>query len=212
MTGPRLTVGQLFEAQVRRTPGRIAVSDGQRTLTYQELNRRANRWAAELHGRGVGREQRVGLLADRTLEAVVACLAVVKAGAAFVPLEPAHPVDRLRSVLRDCAPALVLTDPAALSVAGSLDVPTVLVSDTYFTEDQLAHLLDRPELGDLSGVRVFRSHQHGLDKASGLFDIVPHRMEVPSRGVIEQELLRRIAGGVYTAEEMLLMLGELGID
>jgi len=46
----------------------------------------------------------------------------------------------------------------------------------------------------------------------GLFDIVPHRMEVPSRGVVEQELLRRIAGGVYTAEEMLLMLGELGLD
>lgn len=51
-------------------------------------------------------------------------------------------------------------------------VPVIFVSDTYFTEEHLALLLDRPQLGDLRGVRIFRSHQHGLDKASGLFDIV----------------------------------------
>jgi FMN phosphatase YigB (HAD superfamily) len=51
-------------------------------------------------------------------------------------------------------------------------IPVIFVSDTYFTEEHLTHLLDRPELGDLRDVRIFRSHQHGLDKASGLFDIV----------------------------------------
>jgi FMN phosphatase YigB (HAD superfamily) len=52
------------------------------------------------------------------------------------------------------------------------DVPVVLVSDTYFTEDHMRYLLDRPELGSLRDIRIFRSHQHGLDKASGLFEIV----------------------------------------
>jgi hypothetical protein len=63
-----------------------------------------------------------------------------------------------------------------IRLAQKHSVPIIFVSDTYFTEEQLAHLLDRPELGDLSGVQVFRSHQHGLDKASGLFDIVMEQL------------------------------------
>jgi FMN phosphatase YigB (HAD superfamily) len=59
-----------------------------------------------------------------------------------------------------------------MALARKHDTPIILVSDTYFTEDHLRHLLDRPELGSLQGVRVFRSHQHGLDKASGLWEIV----------------------------------------
>ncbi|WP_367133611.1 HAD family hydrolase [Saccharothrix sp. HUAS TT1] len=59
-----------------------------------------------------------------------------------------------------------------IRMAHKHDVPVVLVSDTYFTEEHLAHLLDRPELGSMRDVRVFRSHQHGLDKANGLFEIV----------------------------------------
>lgn len=59
-----------------------------------------------------------------------------------------------------------------VTLAQKHGVPTVFVSDTYFTEDQLAHLLDRPELGDLVDIKVFRSHEHGLDKSSGLFEIV----------------------------------------
>jgi hypothetical protein len=61
---------------------------------------------------------------------------------------------------------------AIIRLAQKHDVPLIFVSDTYFTEEQLAHLLDRPELGDLRSARVFRSHQHGVDKASGLFEIV----------------------------------------
>ncbi|HEU5471766.1 MAG TPA: HAD family hydrolase [Actinophytocola sp.] len=59
-----------------------------------------------------------------------------------------------------------------IQLARKNDVPVILVSDTYFTEEHLRHLLDRPELGPMQDVRVFRSHQHGLDKASGLFEIV----------------------------------------
>jgi FMN phosphatase YigB (HAD superfamily) len=59
-----------------------------------------------------------------------------------------------------------------VTLAQKHGVPVIFVSDTYFTEEHLNHLLARPQLGDLTGVRIFRSHQHGLDKASGLFDIV----------------------------------------
>lgn len=59
-----------------------------------------------------------------------------------------------------------------VQLAGKHDVPLVLVSDTYFTESQLTHLLDRPELKELSDARVFRSHQHGTDKATGLWEVV----------------------------------------
>ena len=72
---------------------------------------------------------------------------------------------------RDCT--IVDFDVAEIvRLAQKHGVPVAFVSDTYFTEEHLAHLLDRPELGDLRGVRIFRSHQHGLDKSSGLFEIV----------------------------------------
>jgi FMN phosphatase YigB (HAD superfamily) len=59
-----------------------------------------------------------------------------------------------------------------IQLARKHDIPVILVSDTYFTEDQLSHLLNRPELGSLQDIRVFRSHQHGMDKASGLWEVV----------------------------------------
>jgi FMN phosphatase YigB (HAD superfamily) len=80
------------------------------------------------------------------------------------------------------------------------DVPIVLVSDTYFTEDQLGHLLDRPELGDLSGARVFRSHEHGLDKGSGLFEIVLEQL-----GARPEQLVHmgdNLVADIETAEEL----------
>lgn len=63
-------------------------------------------------------------------------------------------------------------------------VQVIFVSDTYFTEEHLALLLDRPELGDLSGVRIFRSHEHGLDKSSGLFDIVLEQLRLKPEQVV----------------------------
>ncbi|KAA5835058.1 HAD family hydrolase [Saccharopolyspora hirsuta] len=71
-----------------------------------------------------------------------------------------------------------------VQVADKNHIPIVLVSDTYFTADQLAHLLDRPELGPLRDARVFRSHQHGLDKGSGLWKIVLHELGMSPEQVV----------------------------
>ncbi len=105
----RRLVHQLIEDQVGRSPDSVAVVYEDATLTYAELNRRANQLARYLRGEGVGADQRVGVYVERSLEMVVGLLGVVKAGGAYVPLDPGYPVERLASMLEDAAPGIVLT-------------------------------------------------------------------------------------------------------
>jgi amino acid adenylation domain-containing protein len=102
-------VHELFEAQVERTPDAVAVVFDEHALSYAELNRRANRLAHHLRSLGVGPDARVGLCLERSPEMVVGVLGVLKAGGAWVPLDPSHPAERLRYLLRDAAPRVVLT-------------------------------------------------------------------------------------------------------
>lgn len=99
----------LFLAQVLRTPDAVAVAAEDRQLTYRELNDQANLVASALRSAGIGPEGRVGILLDRGLEMIVAILAVLKSGAAYAPLDPAHPEERLRFILRDSSPSVILT-------------------------------------------------------------------------------------------------------
>ncbi len=98
-----------FEQQARRTPERTAVVDGQERTTYEELNRRANQLARHLVKMGVGVEDRVAVLLGRTAETVAALLGVLKAGAAYVPLDPSHPQERLEYLLADSKVSAVVT-------------------------------------------------------------------------------------------------------
>ncbi|WP_162624807.1 non-ribosomal peptide synthetase [Streptomyces cadmiisoli] len=113
-----------FERQVLSTPEADAVIGTTRTLSYSGLDRRANRLAHHLIGRGAGPGALVALPLPRTEEFLVAVLAVLKAGAAYLPLDPDHPADRLRHVLDDAAPELVLEsvpDDGDLAAAGCPD-------------------------------------------------------------------------------------------
>ncbi|MBG6090820.1 non-ribosomal peptide synthetase [Actinomadura viridis] len=103
------TIPELFEAQAARTPGDTALVHGDRALTYGELNARADRLARHLVARGIGPEDRVALVLPRTPEIVVAILAVLKAGAAYVPIDPEYPAEHVAYLLGDCRPALTLT-------------------------------------------------------------------------------------------------------
>lgn len=98
-----------FHAQVARTPNAVAVSCGEQTLTYAELNRISNRVAHGLIAQGVGPEQRVVLLAERGIELLTMILAVFKAGGAYVPLEPAYPSERVARIVTSSEPRVVLT-------------------------------------------------------------------------------------------------------
>ncbi len=109
-------VQSLFEAQVRRQPDAIAVQSGEHSLTYRELNARANRLAHHLREQGVGPDARVALCVERGLDLVVGLLGILKAGGAYVPLDPAYPAERLDFMLRDCAPVAVLVQTATRSL------------------------------------------------------------------------------------------------
>jgi len=109
-------VQSLFEAQVRRQPDAIAVQSGEHSLTYRELNVRANRLAHHLREQGVGPDARVALCVERGLDLVVGLLGILKAGGAYVPLDPAYPAERLDFMLRDCAPVAVLVQTATRSL------------------------------------------------------------------------------------------------
>jgi amino acid adenylation domain-containing protein len=100
---------QLVEAQVERTPDAEAVRFRDRSLTYRELNARANQLANYLLKRGVGRDVLVAVCAERSIEMVVALLASLKAGGAYLPLDPEFPAERLRAILEDANPPVVLT-------------------------------------------------------------------------------------------------------
>jgi amino acid adenylation domain-containing protein len=115
---------ELFEAQARRHPQRVALSCGGQSLSYAELDARAGRLAEDLRRRGVGAEARVGLCLERSAEAVVAMLAVLKAGGAYVPLDPGYPPERLAELLADSAAVLLLSQ-AKLAARLPAGLPTV---------------------------------------------------------------------------------------
>ncbi len=94
-----LCLHQLFEQQVARTPDSLALTFRNENLTYAELNARANQLAYYLRAQGVGMENRVGIFLERSVEMVVALLAILKAGAAYVPLDPQYPAHRLSFML-----------------------------------------------------------------------------------------------------------------
>jgi amino acid adenylation domain-containing protein/non-ribosomal peptide synthase protein (TIGR01720 family) len=100
-------------AQVERTPGQIAACCAGRQISYRALDRRAARLAGRLRARGVGAESLVAIRMERSLELLVAVLAVLKAGGAYLPIEPDAPPERLRLMLADARPGLVLVDGRA---------------------------------------------------------------------------------------------------
>ncbi|MFE7593453.1 amino acid adenylation domain-containing protein, partial [Kitasatospora sp. NPDC057512] len=107
---PAASVPELFRAQVRAMPGQVALVSGDVSLTYQELDERANRLAHALIARGAGPERLVAVALPRSAELVVAILAVLRTGAAYVPVDPEYPAARIGHMLDDAAPVLVVTD------------------------------------------------------------------------------------------------------
>jgi amino acid adenylation domain-containing protein len=105
---------QLFEEQVERTPNAVALVSGQKRVTYVELNRRANQIANHLLARGLKSGSLVGVYLERSPEMVVAILGVLKAGAAYVPLDPAYPSDRIKFIVEDSQLQILLTQKSLI--------------------------------------------------------------------------------------------------
>lgn len=121
-------VHALLAEQAARTPDAIAVEYADEVVTYRELNERAERLASYLRGRGVAPESLIGVCIDRSIELVVGLLAVWKAGCAYVPLDPTHPVERNRYILADCGASVLLTQRAMMARLPAVEV-TVCLDD-----------------------------------------------------------------------------------
>src|SRR5699024_2741539 len=126
------TLPELFQQQVEATPDNIAVEFENHTLTYAELNARANQLAWYLIGQGIGPEDIVALAIPRSADLVIAAVGLRKAGAAYLPLDPDAPVERVTFMLQDAAPRLLLTIEGI-----SLENPAgtrLIVTDPVITE------------------------------------------------------------------------------
>ncbi|BCK68039.1 hypothetical protein Srufu_019920 [Streptomyces libani subsp. rufus] len=123
------TMGSLLAAQVRRTPDATAVLFGDTTLTYAELNARANQLARHLVALGVGPEQVVAVALPRSADTIVGLLAVIKAGGAYLPLDPDDPAERLRYTLSDARPVLALVSSGSNLNALDSEIPFVVIDD-----------------------------------------------------------------------------------
>ncbi|MDQ6605513.1 MAG: amino acid adenylation domain-containing protein [Actinomycetota bacterium] len=117
----RESIKECFEEQVARTPAADAVVFGDERLTFDELNRRANRIAALLRNHGVGPGTLVGVLMQKSIDLVPAVLAVVKSGGAYIPLDPLYPRDRIEFMVADAEPSVLLTHEKHLATAPDTD-------------------------------------------------------------------------------------------
>ncbi|HET9893401.1 MAG TPA: amino acid adenylation domain-containing protein [Streptosporangiaceae bacterium] len=136
---PSATVASIFEAQVARTPRAVAVSGSFGSVTYAELNARANRFARRLASLGAGPEVVVGLCAGRGLDVLVGMLAIVKAGAAYLPLDPDYPAERIALMIEDAACELaIVEDGLAIDLRGAGVVRFNPVADAAWPDRDLA--------------------------------------------------------------------------
>ncbi|HKQ08258.1 MAG TPA: amino acid adenylation domain-containing protein [Blastocatellia bacterium] len=158
-------LSEVFEAQVAQTPEAIAIEDDERQLTYGELNRRANQLANYLRGFQAGAESFVGICMPRSVDLVVAILGTLKAGAAFIPMDPSQPDQRLRFLIEDSGAALVLSlrrlagrIPAERAQAICLDTDWQLISEAPSSN------LDSPAGGDNAAYVIYTSGSTGTPK------------------------------------------------
>jgi non-ribosomal peptide synthetase component F len=124
-----LCIHHLFEQQVERTPQATALVFMDQSMTYAELNGRANRLALLLVGLGVQPDTLVAICVERSLAMVIGVLAILKAGGAYVPLDPSYASDRLRDIMTDAAPTVVIVDKTGRLTLGEEALCSVAVVD-----------------------------------------------------------------------------------
>ena len=177
---PHKCLPALLEERVRQYPHNIALVYEDTSLTYEELNKKANQLAHLLIAKGVGPEQFVALAMPRSLEMVVGLLAILKAGAAYLPLDPEYPNDRLTFMLSDAQPACVLTSSGvAFKLPEMHDIRQIILDEASTIEELGHHSIlnptDRDRIHPLSPLNsayiIYTSGSTGLPKGV----VVPHQ-------------------------------------
>nr|WP_279632418.1 AMP-binding protein [Bacillus amyloliquefaciens] len=111
---------QLFEEKAEETPHQTAVIEGTQQISYSQLNERANRLARTLHKNGLGPGKRAAILANRSIEAIVSVLAVMKSGGAYIPVDSHYPEERIRYLLKDSAASVLMVQSEYKELASQL--------------------------------------------------------------------------------------------
>lgn len=159
------TVIQLFDEQLARSPQAVALCFADLELTFLQLNDRVDRLAQQLQNIGVGSESLIGVFMDRSVEMVVAILAILRAGGAYLPLDPAYPTERIALVIADSeAPVILTTDrnrerlPTMSSLALSLE------GEATVTADRLPNSISSPANGQNLAYVIYTSGSTGTPK------------------------------------------------
>lgn len=159
---PSVCMHQAVERQARKTPDLVALTCGPRSLTFRELDARADKVAQVLLRRGVGRDAVVGLHMSRSVDLVVGALGVMKAGGAYLPLDPAYPADRLAFMVEDSGAPVILTERALAS--GSLwAAPSITIEDIE-REEATGERPDVAVAGDALAYVIYTSGSTGRPK------------------------------------------------
>ncbi|MCV7442445.1 amino acid adenylation domain-containing protein [Mycobacterium paraense] len=188
--GVPVSIPVLFGAQVARTPDAVAISAGERSWTYREVKQAANRLAHFLTDRGVGPGQRVALLLPRSADAVVAMLAVLKTGAAYVPIDPTVPAARMGFVLDDAAPIAAITTAGLTDRLDGRDVAVIDIDDPAI-DRQPSTALPAPAPDDIAYL-IYTSGTTGTPKGVA----IPHRNVTRLLETLDADL--ELAGQVWS--------------
>jgi amino acid adenylation domain-containing protein len=216
---PDVRAHELFEAHARSRPADPAVSHGPRTVTYGELDARADRIAQLLAGEGAGPDRIVGICLERSVAMVAAVVGVLKAGAAYLPLDPSYPHDRLALMLEDSGTELVVTQPSLTGTVSVFGRKLLLLDDDAPPVEEGARPSRRPRELDLAYV-IYTSgstgrpkgaalHHRGLTNVvlewSGLLRIGPGRRVLQFASMSFDAAVVEILGTLAAGGELVLM-------
>ncbi len=198
-----VAIHQLFERRASRTPEALAVRFGGQSLTYQELNQRANQLANFLRTSGVGPDTLVGIYMERSLEMIVSLLAILKAGGAYVPLDPAFPLERLAFMLSDSrAPVLLTQHELADQIEVQKGTKIIRIDDDLerIGKESIENLTNRTLQENLAYV-IYTSGSTGKPKG----------VEIEHKNVVNflENMQQRLA---LTGEDILLSVTTLSFD
>jgi amino acid adenylation domain-containing protein len=196
------TIHALFEQRAAAQPDAAAVTAGTSTLTYAELDRRANRLAHYLRSRSAQSDRPVGICLERSADALVALLATLKAGLAYVPLDPTHPPARLRHIINDSGAAVLLTDGSGASAELAAHIPVIhLARDAGAISASPQTAPDIAPQADRLAYVIYTSGSTGLPKG----------VEVTHRSVVNLLSAMALEPGL-TADDVLLAVTTISFD
>ena len=195
-----LCLHALFEAQAGRTPDAVAVRGVQETLSYRELDARAQRVSGRLRELGVGPDDLVGIWVERSPNMVAAVLGVLKSGGAYVPIDPTLPSDRIAFMLEDARVKALITHPSLVGSLGSVAAPVVLLEEVIASPPGAAVEPARVGPGNLAYVR-YTSGSTGKPKG----------VQIEHRAIVNFISSMQRTPGI-TADDVLLAVTTLSFD